>query len=106
MLARERLPAPAFIQAPPRCRSNYLPNGRPSRHRGGACFCVSVMRSPPSSARFDFENCIVLDDFGRLGRAYREVDERAADKATVLRQSRDSQFSKIRLAYAFNTAGG
>jgi hypothetical protein len=34
---------------------------------------------------------VVLDDFGKLGRAYREVDEEAADKETVIRNLMDGQ---------------
>jgi len=33
------------------------------------------MRSPPLAPGFEFETYIVLDDLGKLGRAYREVDE-------------------------------
>ena len=47
------------------------------------------MRSPPLAPGFDFETYIVLDDLGKLGRAYREVDEEYADKATVIRDISD-----------------
>lgn len=46
------------------------------------------MRSPgliPHIPGFDVEVYLVLDDFGRVGRAYREVDENEADKATLIR---------------------
>jgi hypothetical protein len=32
-----------------------------------------------------FDVYLVLDDFGRLGRAYRETDEEHADRETVIR---------------------
>ena len=51
------------------------------------------MRSPPLAPGFDFETHIVLDDLGKLGRAYREVDEEYADKATVIRDISNGQYS-------------
>lgn len=51
------------------------------------------MRSPPLVPQgFDFETYIVLDDFGKLGRAYREVDDEQADKTTVIRNISDGQY--------------
>ena len=65
------------------------------------------MPSPPLvSQNFDFETYIVLEDVGKLGRAYREVDEDQADKATVIRNISDGQyFNPIRVV-AFNTVEG
>ena len=51
------------------------------------------MRSPPLAPGFDFETYIVLDDLGKLGRAYREVDEEYADRATVIRDISNGQYS-------------
>ena len=65
------------------------------------------MCSPPLVPQgFDFETYIVLDDLGKLGRAYREVDEDHADKATVIRDISDGQYSNPVRVVAFNTAEG
>ena len=49
------------------------------------------MRRPPLVPQgFDFRTYIVLDDFGKLGRAYREVGEEQADKASVAPRTRQS----------------
>src|SRR5215207_5148306 len=65
------------------------------------------MRSPPLAPQgFDYETYIVLDDLGKLGRAYREVDEEQADKATVIRDISEGQYSKPARVVAFNTAEG
>src|SRR6476469_9080956 len=67
----------------------------------------SVMRSPPLVPQgFDFEIYIVLDDLGKLGRAYREVDKEQADKATVIRDIIDGQYNNPVRVVAFNTAEG
>jgi hypothetical protein len=34
---------------------------------------------------FDVDVYVVLDDFGNIGRSYREVDEAEVDKATLIR---------------------
>ena len=41
------------------------------------------MRSPSIVPGFNVDVYLVLDDFGHIGRAYREVDEEKADRATV-----------------------
>ena len=64
------------------------------------------MRSPPLVPGFDFETYIVLDDLGKLGRAYREVDEDHADKATVIRNISNGEYSNPVRVVAFNTAEG
>ena len=64
------------------------------------------MRSPPLVPGFDFETYIVLDDLGKLGRAYREVDEEYADKATVMRNISDGQYHNPVRVVSFNTAEG
>ena len=43
------------------------------------------MRSPSIVPGFNVDVYVVLDDFGNLGRSYREVDEAEADKATLIR---------------------
>ena len=63
------------------------------------------MRSPPLVPQgFDFETYIVLDDLGKHGRAYREVDEEQADKATVIRDISDGQYHNPVRVVAFCTA--
>jgi hypothetical protein len=64
------------------------------------------MRSPPLAPGFDFETYLVLDDLGKLGRAYREVDEEYADRATVIRNISDGQYSNPVRVVSFNTAEG
>jgi hypothetical protein len=49
---------------------------------------------------------IVLDDFGRLGRAYRETDEARADLDSVIDDLLTGQFNKPLRVVAFNTAEG
>ena len=60
------------------------------------------MRSPPLAPGFDFETYIVLDDLGKLGRAYREVDEEYADRATVIRNITDGNIQS-RFAWSLST---
>ena len=49
---------------------------------------------------------LVLDDFGKLGRVYREVDEAEADKATVIRRLIEGQYNDPVRIVAFNTSEG
>jgi len=43
------------------------------------------MRSPPLVPQgFDFETYIVLDDLGKLGQVYREVDHPRHQRGTIL----------------------
>jgi hypothetical protein len=65
------------------------------------------MRSPsivPDG--FDVDVYVVLDDFGELGRAYREVDETKADKETLIRDLMAGQYEHPIRIVAFNTAAG
>jgi hypothetical protein len=64
------------------------------------------MRSPSIVPGFDVDVYLVLDDFGNLGRAYREVDEEAADKATVIRRVIEGHYTNPVRIVAFNTAEG
>ena len=66
------------------------------------------MRSSPSIIPDDADRDIylVLDDFGQLGRAWRETDERAADRDVLIRDLLDGQYrNPVRIA-AFNTTEG
>ena len=51
------------------------------------------MRSPPLVPGFDTDVYVVLDDFGQLGRAYRETDEDHANKESVIRDLRDGYYN-------------
>jgi hypothetical protein len=55
---------------------------------------------------FDGTVHLVLNDFGRLGRAYLETDEAQADLETVIRDLLVGEFSNPKRVVAFNTAEG
>jgi hypothetical protein len=48
----------------------------------------------------------VLDDFGRLGRAWRETDEAGTSRATLVRNLLDGQYENPVRIVAFNTVEG
>ena len=64
------------------------------------------MRSPSIVPGFNVDVYVVLDDFGNLGRSYREVDEAEADKATLIRDLIAGQYNKPVRIVAFNTSEG
>lgn len=64
------------------------------------------MRSPSIVPGFDSVVYLVLDDFGAIGRAYREADEQETDRATVIRLLKDGQYNSPVRIVAFNTAEG
>ena len=49
---------------------------------------------------------LVLDDFGDLGRAWRETDENDCDEATVIENLITGQYEKPVRIISFNTAEG
>jgi hypothetical protein len=49
---------------------------------------------------------LVLDDFGRLDRAWRETDEAGTNRATLVRNLLDGQYENPVRIVAFNTAEG
>jgi hypothetical protein len=49
---------------------------------------------------------LVLDDFGRLGRAWRETDEAGTSRATLVRNLLDGQYENPVRIIAFNAAQG
>jgi hypothetical protein len=49
---------------------------------------------------------LVLDDFGWIGRAWRETDEAGANRATLVRNLLDGQYENPVRIIAFNTAEG
>jgi DNA-binding response OmpR family regulator len=53
------------------------------------------MRSSPSIIpdAVDRDVYLVLDDFGRLGRSWREMDEEDTDRTTVVRALLDEQYN-------------
>ncbi|KQZ00785.1 hypothetical protein ASD45_07895 [Pseudolabrys sp. Root1462] len=61
---------------------------------------------PAAPGQFDVTVYIVLQDFGRVGRAYRETDEETADKDTLIEDILNGQFQQIVRIVAFNTAEG
>ena len=64
------------------------------------------MRSPSIVPGFDVDVYLVLDDFGKLGRAYREVDEEKGDLETLIRDLMDGQYNNPVRIVCFNTAEG
>jgi hypothetical protein len=54
----------------------------------------------------DHETYIVLDDFGPLGRAWRETDEVEADRDTLVRNILEGQYESPVRVVAFNLAEG
>ena len=49
---------------------------------------------------------LVLDDYGRLGRAWRETDEGAADRETLIRNLLSGEYNNPVRIIACNTAEG
>jgi hypothetical protein len=49
---------------------------------------------------------LVLEDFGRLGRAWRETDEVRANRTTLVRDLLEGQYENPVRIVAFNTAEG
>ena len=66
------------------------------------------MRTSPSIApnRVEKDIYLVLDDFGRLGRAWRETDEAGTNRATLVRNLLDDQYENPVRIVAFNIAEG
>jgi hypothetical protein len=64
------------------------------------------MRSPSIVPGFDSAVYLVLDDYGPIGRAYREADENETDRATVIRFLKQGQYNNPVRIVAFNTAEG
>jgi hypothetical protein len=66
------------------------------------------MPSSPSLVPDDTNSDVylVLDDFGRLGRAWRETDETGTSRATLVRNLLDGQYEDPVRIVAFNTAEG
>jgi hypothetical protein len=72
---------------------------------------VPVMRSaaptgPGLVPSFDVTVYLVLDDFGKIGRAYREADEEKSDLETVIQGMLVGEYKKSVRVVAFNSAEG
>lgn len=82
-------------------RARYLAASR-TIHRG------FVMRISPSITPHGLEQdtYIVLDDFGRIGRAWRGTDENAAYRETLIRDLLAGEFNHPIRIVAFNAAEG
>jgi hypothetical protein len=67
-----------------------------------------VMRTSPSIVPHgtDQDTYLVLNDFGRLGRAWCETDEEHTDRETLIRLLMEGQYSNPVRVIAFNTAEG
>ena len=64
-------------------------------------------RSPsiiPDTA--DRDVYLVLDDFGRLGRSWREMDEQSTDRPAVIQDLLEGQYNNPVSVIAFNTTEG
>jgi hypothetical protein len=59
--------------------------------------------APPLAQKGDDTVYLVLDDFGELGTAYREIDAAKADLTTVVADLLSGQYRRV---VAFNTAEG
>ena len=62
--------------------------------------------SPTLAPSLDVTVYLVLDDFGKIGRAYREADEQASDLETVINGLLSGQYTKPLRVVAFNSAEG
>ncbi|MGA8898757.1 hypothetical protein [Bradyrhizobium sp.] len=66
------------------------------------------MRASPSIAPHgpDQDTYLVLDDFGRTGRAWRETDEGATDRETLILNLLSGEYKNPVRIVTFNTAEG
>jgi hypothetical protein len=67
---------------------------------------MDTAMTPPPLANHDGTVYLVLEDFGKFGRAYRETDPTEADRQTVLRNLLSGQYARPLRVVAFNTAEG
>jgi hypothetical protein len=68
-------------------------------------FVEFVMRTSPSIVP-DPDVYLVLDDFGALGRSWREIDEEHANRQTLIRDMFAGEYNNPVRIVAFNTAEG
>jgi hypothetical protein len=62
------------------------------------------IESPPTAPDFDVDVYLVLDDFGAIGRAYREADETQTDRETVIQNFLSGEYNNPVRVVCFNTA--
>ena len=66
---------------------------------------MRTVDQPPSLVpKYDVTVYIVLDDFGRLGSAYRETDEEQSDLENVINNMLHGEYNNPKRVVAFNTA--
>jgi hypothetical protein len=65
-------------------------------------------RSPSIASALpdDVDVYLVLDDFGNLGRSWREIDEEQTDRETIITDLMRGEFNSPVRVVAFNTAEG
>ena len=73
---------------------------KPSRER------MRKVESPPTAPAFDADVYLVLDDFGTIGRAYREANETQTDRETVIQNFLSGEYNNPVRVVCFNTAYG
>ena len=66
----------------------------------------NVARPPIAPEGFDTDVYLVMEEFGGIGRAYRETDEDRADRETLIRDLVGGQYEHPVRVVAFNTAQG
>jgi hypothetical protein len=67
------------------------------------------MRSSPSitpASNEDHDVYLVLDDFGRLGRSWRETGEQSTDRDAIIQDLLEGQYNWPVRVISFNTAEG
>ena len=66
------------------------------------------MRTSPSIVPHgaDQDTYLVLDDFGQIGRCWREADADSADRQTLIRDLVEGQYRRPLRIVVFNTAEG
>src|SRR4029079_16289136 len=67
---------------------------------------MRTVKSPPVAPGFDVDVYLVLDDFGPIGRSYREASEEETGRETVIRDLKSGQYNNPVRIVAFNTAHG
>jgi hypothetical protein len=63
-------------------------------------------QTPSLVPEYDVTVHLVLNDFGKLGRAYLETDEEQADIETIIRNLIVGEYSRPKRVVAFNTSEG
>jgi hypothetical protein len=64
----------------------------------------TVDQVPSLVPKYDVTVFLVLDNFGRLGSAYRETDEEQADLENVINNMLHGEYNDPKRVVAFNTA--